>query len=345
MKRPTHWVFRYGRHNAPSYAHNFTTSSQTGSKLWRERLRRSPLGTEHSGRLKRVLVRKLPRKCDQMNSMLQCYRWDVVFFVCLWWRRARTWTAAGTSTTTRRCTSAPCPATPRCASCCCSTDAAPIVSTRSAAHRPRWPPSSVRYPSPVLEVEVEVEVKVEAEAMGSDCWIEFEANFFCQRRRPSAFLVEVRSESIVLPPYLIYSNFFTLSFKTTFSRDDYCDVYCWLSREIFFHFLGRLMWQHCLPLVGTAVWRLGWEHDCWWPTGHHQCVAVINNFIPREEIERHAGGRDDDAEKIPHAVVPALHRLAVQVIFPASFSPFFPSFFPSLPLVPLFCVTRIWKGE
>ena len=90
MKRPTHWVFRYGRHNAPSYAHNFTTSSQTGSKLWRERLRRSPLGTEHSGRLKRVLVRKLPRKCDQMNSMLQCYRWDVVFFVCLWWRRART---------------------------------------------------------------------------------------------------------------------------------------------------------------------------------------------------------------------------------------------------------------
>ena len=50
-------------------------------------------------------------------------------------------------------------------------------------------------------------------------------------------------------------------------------------------------------------------------TGNHAVVSIINNFIPRTDIEHYTVASSDQAEsKLPPAVAPALHKFVMQVV-------------------------------
>ena len=48
--------------------------------------------------------------------------------------------------------------------------------------------------------------------------------------------------------------------------------------------------------------------------GNHQCVSVMNNFIPKEDIDYYTYSHDDKSEpKLPPPTSPALHKFVMQV--------------------------------
>ena len=50
--------------------------------------------------------------------------------------------------------------------------------------------------------------------------------------------------------------------------------------------------------------------------GNHQCVSVINNFIPREDVDIYTVAAKGQSEpKLPPAAAPALHKFVMQVVF------------------------------
>ena len=50
-------------------------------------------------------------------------------------------------------------------------------------------------------------------------------------------------------------------------------------------------------------------------TGNHDVVSVINNFIPRTDIEEYTVAPNDQTEsKLPPAAAPALHKFVMQVV-------------------------------
>jgi hypothetical protein len=50
-------------------------------------------------------------------------------------------------------------------------------------------------------------------------------------------------------------------------------------------------------------------------TGNHTVVSIINNFIPRSEIEQYTVAPNDQTEpKLPPAAAPALHKFVMQVV-------------------------------
>jgi hypothetical protein len=50
-------------------------------------------------------------------------------------------------------------------------------------------------------------------------------------------------------------------------------------------------------------------------TGNHTVVSIINNFIPRSEIEQYTVAPNDQTEpKFPPAAAPALHKFVMQVV-------------------------------
>lgn len=51
-------------------------------------------------------------------------------------------------------------------------------------------------------------------------------------------------------------------------------------------------------------------------SGNHQCVAVINNFIPRGEIDYYTVPRGLETEpKLASALSGSVHKFAMQVTF------------------------------
>lgn len=50
-------------------------------------------------------------------------------------------------------------------------------------------------------------------------------------------------------------------------------------------------------------------------TGNHTVVSIINNFIPRSDIELYTATPNDQNEsKLPPAAAPALHKFVMQVV-------------------------------
>ncbi len=50
-------------------------------------------------------------------------------------------------------------------------------------------------------------------------------------------------------------------------------------------------------------------------TGNHAVVSIINNFIPRTDIEHYTVASNDQSEsKLPPAAAPALHKFVMQVV-------------------------------